>query len=296
MRTSSNFDDEEKRTTGGRNGYGAKLANIMSRSFKVDTQDQKAGLSFSQEWTDNMGQRSEPRVRKCTKADFTRVTFVPDYRRFNLTGLDADHIALLEKRAYDLAGTYPKFKVVLNGQRIQFKKGFQDYVNLYLPRGSPRFHERVGKTCEVCVAAAPDEGGGLQHMSFVNGICTSKGGRHVDVVLDQVVPAIVAALAKKKVTAQPSLVRSHLFVFVNALVVNPKFESQSKLTLTSTKAEIAPSLKLSDKFIKRLTKVRHPPARASPNVAALCTAPPKVPVAAQNAATVGARYWTFIEC
>ena len=27
--TSSNYDDDEKKTTGGRNGYGAKLANIF---------------------------------------------------------------------------------------------------------------------------------------------------------------------------------------------------------------------------------------------------------------------------
>ena len=31
--TSSNYDDSKKRTTGGRNGYGAKLANIFSTKF-----------------------------------------------------------------------------------------------------------------------------------------------------------------------------------------------------------------------------------------------------------------------
>ena len=33
--TGSNFDDDEKKTTGGRNGYGAKLANIFSTRFTV---------------------------------------------------------------------------------------------------------------------------------------------------------------------------------------------------------------------------------------------------------------------
>ena len=31
--TSSNYDDDEKKLTGGRNGYGAKLANIYSLEF-----------------------------------------------------------------------------------------------------------------------------------------------------------------------------------------------------------------------------------------------------------------------
>ena len=36
--TSSNYNDLEKKVTGGRNGYGAKLANIFSTEFTVETQ------------------------------------------------------------------------------------------------------------------------------------------------------------------------------------------------------------------------------------------------------------------
>jgi DNA topoisomerase II len=41
--TSSNYNDEEKKVTGGRNGYGAKLANIFSKQFSVETADHKTG-------------------------------------------------------------------------------------------------------------------------------------------------------------------------------------------------------------------------------------------------------------
>ena len=37
--TSSNYDDTQKKTTGGRNGYGAKLANIFSTEFTIETAD-----------------------------------------------------------------------------------------------------------------------------------------------------------------------------------------------------------------------------------------------------------------
>ena len=37
--TSSNYDDSVKKVTGGRNGYGAKLANIFSKTFKITVAD-----------------------------------------------------------------------------------------------------------------------------------------------------------------------------------------------------------------------------------------------------------------
>lgn len=39
--TSSNYDDKEERTTGGRNGIGIKLANIFSTKFTIDIVDIK---------------------------------------------------------------------------------------------------------------------------------------------------------------------------------------------------------------------------------------------------------------
>ena len=46
--TGSNFDDNQEKTTGGRNGYGAKLANIFSTQFTVETADSSVGLKFKQ--------------------------------------------------------------------------------------------------------------------------------------------------------------------------------------------------------------------------------------------------------
>jgi len=37
--TSDNYDDGEKKVTGGLNGYGAKLANLVSNQFVVETVD-----------------------------------------------------------------------------------------------------------------------------------------------------------------------------------------------------------------------------------------------------------------
>lgn len=39
--TSSNYDDNDKKVTGGRNGYGAKLTNIFSKKFIVECADSR---------------------------------------------------------------------------------------------------------------------------------------------------------------------------------------------------------------------------------------------------------------
>lgn len=53
-RPGSNFDDGMKKTTGGRNGYGAKLANIFSTRFTIETADKASGKKYRQTFRDNM--------------------------------------------------------------------------------------------------------------------------------------------------------------------------------------------------------------------------------------------------
>ena len=44
--SSSNYDDNQKKVTGGRNGYGAKLANIFSTKFIIHTADSSNGKIY----------------------------------------------------------------------------------------------------------------------------------------------------------------------------------------------------------------------------------------------------------
>ena len=61
--TSSNYNDEEEKVTGGRNGYGAKLANIFSTKFTVETQCKEQGAKlFKQSWSDNMTKAQAPKL------------------------------------------------------------------------------------------------------------------------------------------------------------------------------------------------------------------------------------------
>jgi len=119
--TSSNYDDDEQKVTGGRNGYGAKLCNIYSTQFILETVDSKSGKKYKQTWTNNMSNMDKAKIISCKGDDYTMVTFTPDFRRFGMTGIDADFEGLVKRRVYDMAGTCKDVKVYLNGEKIKIR-------------------------------------------------------------------------------------------------------------------------------------------------------------------------------
>ena len=203
--TSSNYNDNEKKVTGGRNGYGAKLANIFSTEFVVETCDGSRERRYRQVFKNNMGEKCEPVVTKCKPTDnWTCITFKPDLAKFNMTELEDDTVALMCKRVYDAAGNIGKnTKVFLNGERLKVK-GFSDYVDLYLEgrENAPKVYEKVNDRWEVCVTIS--DSGNFQQVSFVNGICTMKGGTHVNQVADEVAGKLLEKIKKKEKSARTS--------------------------------------------------------------------------------------------
>jgi DNA topoisomerase II len=255
--TSSNYNDNEKKVTGGRNGYGAKLANIFSTEFVVETCDGKRKRRYKQTFRSNMTQKGAPRITDCKPTDnWTCISFKPDLERFGMETLEEDTVALIRKRVYDIAGILGKtVKVYLNGQRLPIKD-FQSYIDLYLgPRSEegavPRVYERFGDRWEVCVAATE---GVFNQVSFVNSICTSKGGTHVNYLADQVVKYVCELLGKKhkQTNVKPFMVKSYLSIFVNCQIENPAFDSQTKDTLTLRASAFGSKCELPDPFLKKV--------------------------------------------
>ena len=82
--TSSNYDKDEKKITGGKNGYGAKLANIFSTKFKIVTVDHERKLKYEQTFEDNMSKKNPPIITKCTDKPYTLIEFNPDLKKFNI--------------------------------------------------------------------------------------------------------------------------------------------------------------------------------------------------------------------
>ncbi|KAI9169979.1 hypothetical protein LWI28_020463 [Acer negundo] len=250
--TSSNYNDNEKKTTGGRNGYGAKLTNIFSTEFVIETADGKRLKKYKQVFSNNMGKKSEPAITKCKQGEnWTKVSFKPDLSKFSMTHLEDDVLGLMKKRVVDIAGCLGKtVKVELNGQRVPVKS-FEDYVDLY-PKSNARFHEKVNDRWEICVSLSE---GQFQQVSFVNSIATIKGGTHVDYVANQIANHVMNVVNKKNKNANVKAhnVKNHLWVFVNALIDNPAFDSQTKEALTLRQSSFGSKCELKEEFLKKVT-------------------------------------------
>ncbi|XP_062859298.1 DNA topoisomerase 2-alpha [Trichomycterus rosablanca] len=255
--TSSNYDDDQKKVTGGRNGYGAKLCNIFSTKFTVETACSESKNCFKQTWFNNMDRTGEAKIRPFSGNDYTCISFQPDLAKFKMESLDRDTVALLTRRAYDVAGSSKGVKVHLNGTKLPVS-GFRSYVDLYVKdktdeTGSPLtvVHEVVNPRWEVCLTMSEK---GFQQVSFVNSIATTKGGRHADYVADQIVSKMIEVVKKKNkagVTVKPFQVKNHMWLFVNCLIENPSFDSQTKENMTLQQKNFGSTCSLSEKFIKQ---------------------------------------------
>ena len=258
--TSSNYNDDVKKVTGGRNGYGAKLTNIYSKTFIVETADESTGKKYYQKFYDNMLKFNEPIIEDYSKEDFTCITFEPDLPRFGMTELDDDIVALFEKRVFDMAGITPKtVSVYLNGKKLKVKN-FEDYIRMYLEASKeedemdpPIVYESPHERWEVGMSLSESQ---FQQVSFVNAISTTKGGKHVDYCVDKIIKVIMEKIAKKdkNLNIKPQHIKQHLWIFVNCLIENPVFSSQTKETLTSKKEDFGSEFEFSDTFLKNVIK------------------------------------------
>ena len=253
--TSTNYNPEDERLWGGKNGYGAKLANIFSKEFIVETVDHRRSKHFLQRFTSNMTKRDPATVKASKKAPYTKITFTPDYKRFGLSSLTDDMYELFKKRAYDAcATTDPSVSVYFNEEKLEVKD-FEKYVDLYIGNKEerPRAYDKCDDRWEII--ATYSESNQFEQVSFVNGINTLRGGKHVEYITNQITKALVDLVkSKKKKDVKPQHIKENLFVFVRALIVNPAFDSQTKETLTTQASKFGSKCELSDKFIANLYK------------------------------------------
>ncbi|OBA18965.1 DNA topoisomerase 2 [Metschnikowia bicuspidata var. bicuspidata NRRL YB-4993] len=274
--TSSNYDDDQKKVVGGRNGFGAKLCNIFSTEFELETSDQTTGQLYKQTWTQNMLKVSKPQITKVkNKREYTKVTFKPDLAKFHMEILDEDILCVLRRRVYDLCGTVRDCNIYLNEKKLPVKS-FKGYVEMYVKAINERspslsieqeannytsiVHEVINDRWEVAFAVSD---GTFNQVSFVNSIATTAGGTHVKYVSDQIIDKLMDELnkkekGKKKLMIKAPQIKSNMFIFINSLIENPAFTSQTKEQLTTRASQFATKQKdkvtITDQFIKKIMK------------------------------------------
>ena len=256
LRTSTNYDKNEKKIVGGKNGFGFKLVLIYSKWGKIETIDAERGLKYVQEFKDNLTEICKPKVTKNKAKPYTKVSFLPDYSRFGIENLTKHMFQLLKKRVYDIAAVTDKsVKVKFNGNLVPVRT-FENYVNLYIgEKGeAPRVYEQANERWEYAVCLTPHDE--FTQVSFVNGIYTRQGGKHVEYILNQIVKKLTAYIEKKKkIKVKPATIKEQLMLFVNCVVENPSFDSQTKDFMNTAVSKFGSSCVVSDKFIDKLAKM-----------------------------------------
>ena len=257
LRTSTNYDEKKKeKIVGGKNGFGFKLVLIWSTWGKVETIDHVRGLKYVQEFKNNLTEIGKPSITKCKNKPYTKVSFKPDYQRLGIDGLTSDMLALFKKRVYDISAvTDKRIKVKYNGELVPCKN-FEQYVDLYVGNktDTKRIYENHNGRWEYAVCLAPKDE--FQQVSFVNGIYTSRGGKHVEYIMNQIIRKLCVYIkTKKKVDVKPNTIKEQLMLFLRCDIDNPSFNSQTKDELGTASTKFGSTCSVSDSFIEKIAKM-----------------------------------------
>lgn len=243
LRSSTNYNDNDQREGGGRNGLGSKLTNIFSSYFQVETCDGKN--KYDKTYENNRREETEP-IIKAGKIKGTKISFIPDYTRLQCS-LDTDNYGMIITRVYEIAACLPNVDVTLNGKKVDVK-GFQKFVGkfgdgLYTENS----HWRIG-----ILGSGND---GFKHISFCNATHTWLGGTHVDYLADQLVEGVREHIKKKtKQDVKPADIKNHFLLMVDCTVYNPKFSSQTKEHMNLQIKDYGTTFRFDDAFFKKLIK------------------------------------------
>jgi DNA topoisomerase-2 len=257
LRTSTNYNKDEKKITGGKNGFGFKLVLIWSIYGRIETVDHIRGLKYIQEFQNNLDTILPPRISKCSGKPYTKITFKPDYRRFGIENLTPDFIHLLKKRVYDISAVTDKnVKVKYNSLPIPIKN-FEQYIDMYI--GDKNVCKRVYEAdengrWEYAVALTPSNQ--FVQISFVNGIYTSQGGKHVEYITNQITRKLADFIEKKKkVKVNMNTIKDQIILFLRCDIENPSFQSQTKDYMGTSMTNFGSRCDVSDKFIEKVAKL-----------------------------------------
>jgi DNA topoisomerase-2 len=257
LRTSTNYDKNEKKIVGGKNGFGFKLVLIYSKWGTIETVDHIRKKKYTQRFENNLETIQPPTIKKSSVKPYTKVSWLPDYKRFGIDNLTPTMFKLFKKRTYDIAAVTDKQVIVkFNGNTLPIRT-FEQYINMYIGKKDQTkriFESSKNGRWEYAVCLSPvDE---FTHISFVNGISTTRGGKHVEYILKQITKKMQSYIEKKKkIKVKENTIKEQLMLFLNCVVENPSFDSQSKESMNTPVSKFGSKCEVSDKFIDKLAKM-----------------------------------------
>ena len=243
--TSSNYDH----IVATRGGYGAKLANIFSKEFIVETVDKTHNKKYVQRFSDNMRIVNPALITDIDESvePYTKIILKPDLNIFGLDKLTDDMVKLFEKRAFDLAVcTFRNgVKVFLNDELIKIES-IEDYMKLYFEElPSEIVYHEFNDRWRIAIVYDPDIQLVSRVISFVNGIYVHDG-THIDYIKNQL---------NKKIIPKDQNELSFSYncvIFIDAIIENPLFSSQIRDELITNASNFGSECVLDSNFIENI--------------------------------------------
>ena len=222
LNTGAKYDTSVFTASVGLNGVGLKAVNALSRKFvaRSHRDGQFHEVTFEQ------GKLTDDRSGSTEEEDGTYIYFEPDPQLFKNFKFRGEHVeTLLRNYTYLNAG----LSIVYNNRRIVSRNGLEDLLNDNMSETAlyDIVHLR-GEGIDIAFTHANQNG--EEYYSYVNGQHTTQGGTHQSAFKEHIAKVIKEHLGKN---FEPVDIRNGLVAAIAIRVIEPTFESQTKIKLGS---------------------------------------------------------------
>lgn len=236
LKTSSNFSDDD-RITGGMNGFGSKLTNVLSDYFIIETIDEDNGLYYYQKVENGNELINEPIIKKTTKKGCTKITFKLNYKHCYERDYDTDIGEVIDTLLYTRMVNTSLFckqcKVYYNDVEIK-QKSFKDLLTGDVINTTMIHNTDQSLNFDVSFVLSESS----ENFSLINGVYAKNGGTQIkfieDLILTNLKDKIEKLFKGKKISAKT--IFNSLFILAKGYIKNPEFVGQEKNELKMNKS------------------------------------------------------------
>ncbi|MBQ2247766.1 MAG: type IIA DNA topoisomerase subunit B [Tidjanibacter sp.] len=223
INTSGKYDGAGYKKTVGLNGVGLKAVNYLSAHFVARSVREGKARTVTFEQGVLVSNVLEEGV---TEKPGTMIRYYVDEEIFGIYNYNLEYVEQKVKN-YTYLNTGLVFR--LNGKKFESKNGLLDLLNENL--GEDVLYTPIHlKGQDIEIAFTHGTGYNETYFSFVNSQHTTQGGTHQTAFKDAVAKTIKEFFKKDY---DPSDVRGSIIAAVSVSVVEPEFESQTKIKLSS---------------------------------------------------------------
>ena len=222
LNTGAKYDTSVFTASVGLNGVGLKAVNALSRKFIArshrDGQYHEATFEYGKLIDDHYGETEED--------NGTYIYFEPDPQQFKNFRFREEYVEFM-LRNYTYLNT--GLSIYYNNRRIVSRNGLEDLLNDNMT--STALYDIIhlrGEGIDIAFTHASQNG--EEYYSYVNGQHTTQGGTHQSAFKEHIAKTIKEHLGKNY---EPNDIRNGLVAAIAIRVIEPTFESQTKIKLGS---------------------------------------------------------------